>query len=132
MEDDLFNTHFERKDHPPMPSHDTSLAEASQTLTGEYSASLARTSNVLLGACGLASEASVNELDAVPVHRRGRPQQVCWTHLWSSLLLCTLQGMNSFADWRRLVGLQQIGPFAPVWLTRNGLVKRPTGCATSF
>src|SRR5437879_8606818 len=32
--------------------------------------------------------------------------------------------MHSFADWRRLVGLQQIGPFAPVWLTRNGLVKR--------
>jgi hypothetical protein len=44
--------------------------------------------------------------------------------VWSSLLLCALQGMNSFADWRRLVGLQQIGPFAPVWLTRNGLVKR--------
>ena len=32
--------------------------------------------------------------------------------------------MHSFADWRGLVGLQQIGPFAPVWLTRNGLVKR--------
>lgn len=32
--------------------------------------------------------------------------------------------MNSFADWRRLLGLQQIGPFNPVWLTRNGLVKR--------
>jgi hypothetical protein len=46
---------------------------------------------------------------------------VCWTHLWSSLLLCTWQGMSSFADWRRLLGLQQIGPFAPVWLTRNGL-----------
>lgn len=107
-----------------MSSHDTSLAETSQTLTGEYSASLAQTSNVLLRACGLASEASVNELNAVPIQGRGRPQQVCWTHLWSSLLLCALQGMNSFADWRRLLGLQQIGPFAPVWLTRNGLVKR--------
>jgi len=32
--------------------------------------------------------------------------------------------MHSFADWRRLLGLQPIGPFAPVWLTRNGLVKR--------
>ncbi len=32
--------------------------------------------------------------------------------------------MHSFADWRRLGGLQQIGLFAPVWLTRNGLVKR--------
>jgi hypothetical protein len=32
--------------------------------------------------------------------------------------------MHSFADWRRLLGLQQIGPFPLVWLTRNGLVKR--------
>ncbi len=32
--------------------------------------------------------------------------------------------MHSFADWRRLLGLQPIGPFAPVRLTRNGLVKR--------
>jgi hypothetical protein len=35
-----------------------------------------------------------------------------------------LQGMHSFADWRRLLGLQPIGPFTSVWLTRNGLVKR--------
>ncbi len=35
-----------------------------------------------------------------------------------------MQGMRSVADWRRLLGLQSIGPFAPVWLTRNGLVKR--------
>jgi hypothetical protein len=52
------------------------------------------------------------------------PQQVSWTQLWSSLLLCALQGMHSFADWRRLLGLQSIGPVAPVWLTRHGLVKR--------
>jgi len=32
--------------------------------------------------------------------------------------------MNSFTDWRRLLGLQAIGPFAPVWLTRTGLLKR--------
>jgi hypothetical protein len=30
----------------------------------------------------------------------------------------------SSADWRRLLGLQPVGPFAAVWLTRNGLVKR--------
>jgi len=35
-----------------------------------------------------------------------------------------MQGMRSFADWRRLLGLQSIGPFPPVLLTRNGLVKR--------
>jgi hypothetical protein len=32
--------------------------------------------------------------------------------------------MHSFEDWRRLLGVQAIGPFRPVWLTRNGLVKR--------
>jgi hypothetical protein len=32
--------------------------------------------------------------------------------------------MHSLADRRRLLGLQPIGPFAPVWLTRHGLVKR--------
>src|SRR5712692_2384158 len=32
--------------------------------------------------------------------------------------------MHSFAHWRRLLGLQPVGPFAPIWLTRNGLVKR--------
>jgi len=32
--------------------------------------------------------------------------------------------MKSFEDWRRLVGLPQIGPCAPVWLPRHGLVKR--------
>src|SRR5437660_11639732 len=32
--------------------------------------------------------------------------------------------MHSFADWRRLLGLQPVGPFAPVWLTRNGLVSQ--------
>jgi hypothetical protein len=32
--------------------------------------------------------------------------------------------MHSCEDWRRLLGLQPIGPFVPVWLTRNGLVKR--------
>ena len=56
--------------------------------------------------------------------KRGRPQQVGWTQLWRSVLLCALQGMQSFEDWRRLLGVQSIGSFAPVWLTRNGLVKR--------
>jgi hypothetical protein len=107
-----------------MSSHDTSLVEAHQTSAGEYSAILAQTSDLLLQACGLGPEACADRLNAAPIRGRGRPQQVCWIHLWSSLLLCALQGMNSFADWRRLVGLQQIGPFAPVWLTRNGLVKR--------
>jgi len=52
------------------------------------------------------------------------PSRVGWAQLWSSLRLGALQGMHSFADWHRLLGLQPMGPFAPVWLTRNGLVKR--------
>lgn len=107
-----------------MPPHDTALREANQTSAGKYSAIISQTSDVLLQACGLGPEACVDRLHATLVRGRGRPQQVGWIHLWSSLLLCALQGMHSFADWRRLVGLQQIGPFAPVWLTRNGLVKR--------
>src|SRR5581483_6590747 len=53
-----------------------------------------------------------------------RPQQVCWTHGRSRVLLCALQGRHAFAEWRRLGGFQQPGPFAPVWLPRHGLVKR--------
>lgn len=107
-----------------MSLHDTSLGEVSQTSAGKYSAILSQTSDLLLQACGLGPEVDVDQLNTTAIRGRGRPQRVCWTHLWSSLLLCALQGMNSFADWRRLVGLQQIGPFAPIWLTRNGLVKR--------
>ena len=107
-----------------MSPHDTSSGEVDQTPASACSAVMAQTSDLLLQACGLGPEACAKQLNPNPIRGRGRPQQVCWTHLWSSLLLCDLQGMNSFADWRRLMGLQQIGPFAPVWLTRNGLVKR--------
>lgn len=49
---------------------------------------------------------------------------MCWTHGRSRVLLCALQGRHAFAEWRRLGGFQQPGPFAPVWLPRHGLVKR--------
>jgi hypothetical protein len=86
-------------------------------------------SELLLQACGLDPAQSPEQLnqiqqDEATPRGRGRPQQVSGTQLWSSLLLCALQGMHSFADWRRLLGLQSIGRFAPLWLTRNGLVKR--------
>ena len=112
-----------------MSSHDT-LAVASHKASAATSALIiAQTSDLLLQSCGLGPEPRPDPLSqsqqSVPItRRRGRPQQVCWTQLWSSLLLCALQGMHSFADWRRLLGLEPIGPFAPVWLTRNGLVKR--------
>lgn len=112
-----------------MSSHDTLRVESQKGSAATHALIIAQTSDLLLQACGLGPEPRPDQLSqsqlSVPItRRRGRPQQVCWTQLWSSLLLCALQGMHSFADWRRLVGLQQIGPFAPVWLTRNGLVKR--------
>src|SRR5215469_6182606 len=86
---------------------------------------VAQTSELLLQACGLgAAQSSQTQQGESTPRRRGRPHQVSGAHLWSSLLLCALQGMHSFEDWRRLLGLQSIGPFTPIWLTRNGLVKR--------
>ncbi len=111
-----------------MSSHDTPEREP-QRSSAAQALIIAQTTELLLQACGLSPVQSSDPLSRTqrgePTPRgRGRPQQVCWTQLWSSLLLCALQGMHSFADWRRLLGLQPIGPFAPVWLTRNGLVKR--------
>ena len=112
-----------------MVSHDTLWVESQKASAATHALIIAQTGDLLLQACGLGTEPQQDQLSSsqqsVPTTLgRGRPQQVCWTQLWSSLLLCAVQGMHSFADWRRLVGLQQIGPFAPVWLTRNGLVKR--------
>jgi hypothetical protein len=111
-----------------MSSHHTPLGEPQQTSVAQALV-VAQTSDLLLQACGLTSahrldlSSQTQQSKAMP-RKRGRPQQIGWTQLWCSLLLCTLQGMHSFADWRRLLGLQAIGPFAAVWLTRNGLVKR--------
>jgi hypothetical protein len=109
-----------------MSSHDTLRVESHQASAGAHALIIAQTTDLLLQACGLGPAQSPDQFkqDGPTPRGRGRPQQVCWTQLWSSLLLCALQGMHSFADWRRLLGLQPIGPFAPVWLTRNGLVKR--------
>lgn len=111
-----------------MALHDTPGVEPHQALPTPALV-VAQTSELLMQACGLSSAQDSDQFGQIqPVkslpRRRGRPQQLGWTQLWSSLLLCALQGMHSFADWRRLLGLQSIGPFAPVWLTRNGLVKR--------
>ena len=111
-----------------MALHDTPGVEPQQA-SPTHALVVNQTSELLMQACGLSSAQDSDpfgqsqQSESTP-RRRGRPQQVSGTHLWSSLLLCALQGMHSFADWRRLLGLQSIGPFAPVWLTRNGLVKR--------
>jgi len=41
-----------------------------------------------------------------------------------SLLLCVLQGMSNFQQWRRLVCSQAVGDFRPVQLTDDALIKR--------
>jgi len=111
-----------------MSSHDTPRVDAHQASVASTHM-VAQISDLLLQACGLGQEprpdqwSQIQQDEATP-RRRGRPQQVSGTQWWSSLLLCALQGMRSFADWRRLLGLQSIGLFAPLWLTRNGLVKR--------
>jgi hypothetical protein len=111
-----------------MSFHHTSLEEPQQGPTA-HTLIVAQTSDLLLQACGLGWAQGpdpfkqTQQAEALP-RKRGRPQQIGWAQLWCSLLLCTLQGMHSFADWRRLLGLKSLGPFAAVWLTRNGLVKR--------
>lgn len=112
-----------------MSSHDTLGGEFPPASAATHACLLEKSRDLVLQACRLGSTPSSEQLSQIQQgeslpRRRGRPQQVSWTQLWSSLLLCALQGMHSFADWRRLLGLQAIGPFAPVWLTRNGLVKR--------
>lgn len=111
-----------------MSTHDTPEGDSHQA-SAASTPMIAQISDLLLQACGLdpaqnSAQLSQIQQDEVTPRGRGRPQQVSGTQLWSSLLLCALQGMHSFADWRRLLGLQPIGPFAPLWLTRNGLVKR--------
>ena len=111
-----------------MSSHDTPGVDSHQA-SAAYTHMIAQISDLLLQACGLGQEPRLDQWSQIQQDKttprgRGRPQQVSGTQLWSSLLLCALQGMHSFADWRRLLGLQSIGPFAPLWLTRNGLVKR--------
>src|SRR5260370_8686503 len=111
-----------------MSCHDAAGVGAHQG-SAAYTHMIAQISDLLLQACGLGQEprpdqwSQIRQDEATP-RGRGRPQQVSGTQLWSSLLLCALQGMHSFADWRRLLGLQSIGPFAPLWLTRTVLVKR--------
>jgi hypothetical protein len=75
-----------------MSFNDTSGAKSSPAA---HALVIAQTSDLLLQACGLGSEPGSDQLSQTqqsvpPARRRGRPQQVCWTQLWSSLLLCAL------------------------------------------
>ena len=56
--------------------------------------------------------------------RRGRPRDLCWTHLWLALVQCTLHGMSSYADLWRWLATHSIGRFAALWLTSPAIVRR--------
>ena len=56
--------------------------------------------------------------------RPGAPRRISQTHLWMSLLLCVLQGMSNFQQWRRLVCTQVVGGCQPIHLTDDALIKR--------
>jgi hypothetical protein len=103
-----------------MLSYATPSEGSYQASAGAHALIIAQTSDLLLQACGLGEGPSPDQFSQTqqsgPTPRgRGRPQQVCWTQLWSSLLLCALQGMHSFADWRRRLGL------AADWSVCSGL-----------
>ena len=92
-----------------MSVHDTLGVESPTASTGTRARSITQTGYLVLQACGLGStqsSAQCNQIkpdESIP-RKRGRPQHVGWTQLWSSLLLCALQGRHSFEDWRRLLG----------------------------
>jgi hypothetical protein len=101
-----------------MSSHDTLRVESHTASAATHALVIAQTSDLVLQACGLGSTQSSDQFSRIQQgeslpRRRGRPQQVSWTQVWSSLLLCALQGMHSFADWRRLLGLQEVRPVCP-------------------
>src|SRR5260370_5994225 len=55
---------------------------------------------------------------------RGRPRELCESLLWLSLLLSLLGGMRSYQDWWRRLCSSAIGPFQPLALTDDALLKR--------
>lgn len=55
---------------------------------------------------------------------RRRPRVLSQSHLWLSLLLCLLSGRHSYQDWWRWLRSTAIGPFQPLALTDDALVKR--------
>jgi hypothetical protein len=56
--------------------------------------------------------------------RPGRPCHLSWPHLWFALILGILQGVSSYQGFRRLLAEGPLGPFAPVCVTDDAVVKR--------
>src|SRR6266702_2395665 len=82
-----------------MSSHDPPGVDPHQA-SAAHTHMIEEISELLLPACRLGQEprpdqSSQIQQDAATPRGRGRPQQVGGTQLWSSLLLCALQGMHS-------------------------------------
>jgi hypothetical protein len=56
--------------------------------------------------------------------RRGRPVQLHSLHLWLALLISMLFGMHNYQDLWRTLRSRSIGPFQPITLTDDAVVKR--------
>ncbi|HZT99089.1 MAG TPA: IS4 family transposase [Ktedonobacteraceae bacterium] len=54
----------------------------------------------------------------------GKPVTIQWPHLWLGLLLSVLLGMKNYQQWWRRMCSQPIGPFAPLAVTDDALIKR--------
>jgi DDE family transposase len=56
--------------------------------------------------------------------RRGRPATLTARHLCLSIVLCGLQGFGSQLKLWRLICLEPMGPFAPVWVVDQAVYNR--------
>lgn len=61
---------------------------------------------------------------ALPSKRRGRPATLSALHLCLAIVLCGLQGFGSQLKLWRLLCLEPIGPFAPVWVVDQAIYNR--------
>jgi hypothetical protein len=67
---------------------------------------------------------STQEVAVVKKRPRARPRVIVEAHLWISLVVSVLLGMNSFQQlWRRMCS-QVLGPFQPIDVSDDALVKR--------
>ncbi len=61
---------------------------------------------------------------ALPTKRWGRPATLSALHLCLGIVLCGLQGFGSQLKLWRLICLEPIGPFAPVWVVDQAVYNR--------
>jgi hypothetical protein len=59
-----------------------------------------------------------------PTRGRGAPLKIRWAHLWVSLISSVMEGMNSYRQWHRRLCSEPVGPFEPVEVTDDALIRR--------